>query len=541
MTSNTQINDTYVSDADFNFRKLITDHLPVVTYTLQYIVPMKSIQVTYVSNNFHDVTGCNVDTFRKYHEFYKNVVVESHNFFDFLDDSQNGTNTFKREYRVRLQVGGCNVLLDYTHSKKISNDVILFNGIITNITFAEIYNVVLRISEERLRIALAASGAGFFDWEMGSSEIFCDSTAIHLFGLQVGSITLKKCLQVIDKSMLQHCLSIIRDIFCGRVESFCEDVLVRLPTSHWVCISGKVIEIDNITRCPKRIAGTVRDITDLKNILLERERINDILEKRVHERTERLESELATKVAAEKQLLENLERERELNTTKSVFVNMVSHEFRTPLAIIQSSVDLIQMYFHKLSREDIESSLISIKHAVQRMTKTMNDILILGKVQTSQMKFNPSMTDVLYLFSSIIEEVECTLGEKRIVFEISNPIPDKLFVDAGLIEYIISNLLSNALKYSDNDKNVILRVEYIDQNLVLHVDDQGIGISENDFERIFKLFQRGSNVSNRPGIGVGMFIIKYCINLHHGSIVFHSKEGDGTSFKVTLPAPKERT
>ncbi|MDE6432199.1 MAG: PAS domain-containing sensor histidine kinase [Opitutales bacterium] len=514
-------------------RKLITEELSAAVYTLQYVVPMNTIEITFVSDNFQKITGCDAEIFRNYQRFYEDVVVESNDFFNFLKHSSNNGGLCERKYTIQAKTEGRNILLDCTYSRKISDEIIEFIGVVTNITSAEIYNLAFTISEERLRVALAASGAGFFDWEIGASEIFCDDTAIQLLKLQPGMITLKKCLRAIDRGQIQKCLKVVRSIFSNQCDVFNEDVLIS-TNSRWLCISGKVIERDPGTHRPRRIAGTVRDVTEMKNILLERERMNTLLEQRVRERTEQLEQELATKIAAEKQLVENLERERELNATKSVFVNMVSHEFRTPLSIIQSSVDLIQRYFDRLSKEDIDSSLLSIQHAVQRMTKTMTDILVLGKVQSSQLKFAPAVTDVVYLCSSIIEGLECSSGPKRIIFEVGQNVPDKLFVDSGLIEHIVSNLLSNALKYSN--ENVLLNVEYIDGKLLLHVEDHGIGIPKKDAKSVFKLFQRGSNVSNRQGIGVGMFIVKYCVNLHNGDISFRSEEGKGTNFQVVLPA-----
>lgn len=524
--------ETCADDAYF-LKRLLTERLSAAMYTMQYVIPMKSIKITSVSDNFQAVTGCDVSKFRNYREFYEKIVTQSNEFFQFLKDSGDAEKICERKYTVHAESGGQNVLLDYTFSRKLSNELIEYTGIVTNITSAEIYKLAFRISEERLRVALAASGAGFFDWEIGSEEIFCDDITMQLLGMHGKRVSLTRCLRVIDRSQLRKHLSKIREIFQGTVHIFEEDVKICLPSERWVCISGKVIEHDPVDNKPRRIAGTVRDITTVKNILLERERLNEVLEKRVHERTERLESELATKVAAEKQLIKNLERERELNNTKSIFVNMVSHEFRTPLAIIQTAVEMMLKYFGKFGKEEVESSLSSIQHAVYRMTKTMDDVLVLGKVQTSQMKFNPSMTDVLFLCSNIVDELENSLSVHRIILETGENVPENLFVDGGLIRYILSNLLSNALKYSEDV--VILRVDYRGTNLELYVEDHGIGIPKEDFESIFKLFCRGSNVSNQQGIGVGMFIVKYCVNLHHGEIFFHSTNGKGTRFRIVLP------
>ncbi len=529
-------NKIYINDRVYSWINLINKYLPVVTYTLKCDISKNSIEVVYISDNFQDVVGCNVEEFKNYRKFCENIDVKLSNFFGFLKNVHDQNNFFEKKYSVKTSFGGCNIILDCAGAKRISKNDVIVNGILFNVTCTEINDLALSISEERLRVALEASGAGFFDWEIGSPVIFCDETTKKLFGIKSNNLILRDFLRVIDFKDLKHYFTVLRSLFYDGICSFHEDVFVN---SQWLCISGRVIEKDDLMNCPRRIAGTVRDITSMKNALLERERMNELLEERVRERTERLEAELATKIVAEKQLIDNLERERELNITKSIFVNMVSHEFRTPLAIIQSSVDLMQTYFDKLSKADIDSSLSSINNAVWRMTKTMDDILLLGKVQTSQIQFTPSMTDVLYLCSAVAEELECTLALKRIIIETTPNVPRLVFVDASLIEHIISNLLSNALKYSDDDKKVVLKIDYQHDNLTFYVSDHGIGIPKQDFNLLFKLFKRGSNVSNKRGIGVGMFIVKYCVDLHHGTISFKSKEGVGTTFKVILPAGKE--
>jgi signal transduction histidine kinase len=508
-----------------------------VLYSLTYVQSEKKVFVDYLSDNFSDVVKCDEEKFREYLEFAQTVVVDRREFLCIFCETSSAGNSFLREYRIRVQTGGYQKLIDYCHANAMENGNISYSGIIVNCTEHEISDTALRISEDRLRLALEASGAGFFDWIHGSKSIFCDATTLNLCGIANFDVTVKKFLRVVDRKCLRECFDVFRDILSGDCTFFKVEVNLRESSNCWLCISGKIVATDQVNGRPLRIAGTVRDVTESKQVIIERERMNEILEERIRERTAQLEQELATKLAAERQLIENLKRERELNNVKSVFVNMVSHEFRTPLAIIQGAVDLMGKYYEKLSDAERMSCLGSVSKAVQRMTRTMDDILVLGKVQTDQLKFTPAETDILANCHGILNDIEGFQAKKRIIFEISRNVPLKLKIDSDLLYHIASNLLSNALKYSPDDKPVIFNLDYANGNLEIFVEDFGIGIPEQDRTNIFKIFHRGSNVSNRQGIGVGMFIVKYCVNLHGGSIEMASKKGDGTIFRIKLPAP----
>jgi signal transduction histidine kinase len=237
------------------------------------------------------------------------------------------------------------------------------------------------------------------------------------------------------------------------------------------------------------------------------------------------------------QLLESLRKEREMNQAKSLFVNMVSHEMRTPLAVIQGAVELIEHNNDKLSDADRSNYVQSIKKAILRMTRTMDAVLILGTVQNNQLSFQPLKADVVLFCKNIINEIENLNEGRKIVLQISKSFPRGIDIDTTLLYHIISNLLSNAIKYSNPESLVYLNLVYESETLIIYVKDFGIGIPHKELKGIFKLFHRGSNIEGRKGMGIGMFIVKHCIALHNGSIEVESKEYDGTTFKVSLPIP----
>ncbi|MDR1401700.1 MAG: HAMP domain-containing histidine kinase [Puniceicoccales bacterium] len=235
------------------------------------------------------------------------------------------------------------------------------------------------------------------------------------------------------------------------------------------------------------------------------------------------------------QLIEELKKEREMNQAKTLFVNMISHEMRTPLAVIQGAADLLEHCYDGLSDRDRRNYIQSIKKAILRMTHTMDTVLILGKVQNNQLSFQPLKTDVLKFCSNIVNEIENLNEGRRIILQSSKIFPRELDIDTTLLYHIVSNLLSNAIKYSDSGKMVYLKLTYDQEFLTIWVKDFGIGIPKSEMDNIFKLFYRGSNISSRKGIGIGMFIVGHCVALHGGSIEVNSKVNAETTFKVTLP------
>jgi signal transduction histidine kinase len=237
----------------------------------------------------------------------------------------------------------------------------------------------------------------------------------------------------------------------------------------------------------------------------------------------------------EEELRESLRKERELNRVRTLFVNMVSHEMRGPLAVIRGIADLMEGGDGKIGKKEREFYSQSIKKSILRMTHTMDDILILGKVQSGQLLFQPRAVDIVKFCGDEASEMEDLNEGRKIIFLPSKAMPGQLCVDGTLVHHILSNLLSNALRYSDGKREVILEIDYESDALIISVKDFGIGIPGEDMGRIFQLFHRGSNTGPRRGMGIGMFVVKHCVALHRGTIEVESKEKVGTTFRVTIP------
>lgn len=238
-----------------------------------------------------------------------------------------------------------------------------------------------------------------------------------------------------------------------------------------------------------------------------------------------------------------LARQTELNNLQSRFISMASHEFRTPLAAIKSSVDLLQHYSDRLPVERKRQTLDTIDEAVQRMTHMLENVLLLGRTEAGQLDFHPTEVAVTPLFLSLLEDLMASMSQRhadvRMVLDLP-PSTQTFWLDETLMRHIVGNLLSNAFKYSPQGGEVRLAVKNIllDSDgaaLAITIADQGIGIPASDLPDLFESFHRASNVGSIAGTGLGLSIVKDAVRCHHGSIEVDSQLGKGTCFTVTLP------
>jgi PAS domain S-box-containing protein len=242
---------------------------------------------------------------------------------------------------------------------------------------------------------------------------------------------------------------------------------------------------------------------------------------------------------AEAELLKTLAREKELGQLRSKFVSMVSHEFRTPLGIIQSSAEILQDYLDRLDPVERKEHLQSIQKNTRRMAGLMEEVLLIGSLDAGKMEFRPAALDLAGFVRRLVEEIAKTSKRASSIQLCLGELPAELPLDERLLRHILTNLLTNALKYSEADRAVQFELKQEGLELVFVVRDQGIGIPEADREWLFNAFHRGANVGTRPGTGLGLVIVKRCVDLHGGSITIESELGKGTTAAVRLPILQE--
>jgi PAS domain S-box-containing protein len=238
---------------------------------------------------------------------------------------------------------------------------------------------------------------------------------------------------------------------------------------------------------------------------------------------------------AESELHKALAKEKELGELKSNFVSMVSHEFRTPLGIIMSSSEILERYLERLGPEQRVEQLQAVRKSVRRMAGLMEEVLLLGKAEAGQMEFKPVAIDLAAFCSRLTDELLSATDRRCPIHFRADPLPPYASGDESLLRHIFTNLLANAVKYSQPGSPVHFSAGSASGQAVFRVRDQGLGIPEVDQERLFRAFHRGGNVGHIPGTGLGLSIVKRCVDLHGGTIEVESTEAAGTTFIVSLP------
>ncbi|WP_179338428.1 PAS domain S-box protein [Winogradskyella ludwigii] len=239
--------------------------------------------------------------------------------------------------------------------------------------------------------------------------------------------------------------------------------------------------------------------------------------------------------SAELNVLNSLKKEQELSELKSRFISMASHEFRTPLSAILSSAILIEKLNAPGKEEKRINHVSKIRSNVKNLVVILNDFLSLSKLQEGKVKAQPSTFDFIVFSKSIIQDME-GIKKRGQKINIKSEEPHiEVYLDSKLMQHIIFNLLSNALKYSDENTTIIFEIETDQQQLFIEITDQGIGIPKEEIDNMFQRFYRANNTTNIQGTGLGLNIVKEYTELMEGSIKIKSELHIGSTFYVTFP------
>lgn len=226
---------------------------------------------------------------------------------------------------------------------------------------------------------------------------------------------------------------------------------------------------------------------------------------------------------------EALEKEKEISDHKDSLMNTISHQYKTPISIIKSSAQIFRDYLPKLSKEEIDDQLKNIFSNIERMMKLINDLLLYSK------RFNPGFYDLLDICKKFVEEIKTNEGKNHdIEF---NPAGDcsKVKVDKDLFKIILHNLVVNSINYSSKGSNISIDLRCEAKQVVIRIQDNGIGIPDDYFKMPFERFHRASNVGHITGTGLGLSIVKRYVDLHEGNIDIKSQLNVGTTVTVTIP------
>ena len=365
----------------------------------------------------------------------------------------------------------------------------------------------LRIKEERLELAIEVSDYGLWDYNFVSGQIYCNDNFCSILELNNKGthifywIDFEKMIHESDKTLFyeafENHISMASPLF--EVE---HRIVTQENKIKWVLTRGKIVQRDTDTN-PLRFIGKLEDITFRKN--------------------------------NEEKMQSALNKGKELNELKSKFVSMLSHEIRNPLSQILSSSEILEMFINEMSDDEKLELIKKIQRSVDKLTEILNESVNID---------NPEMLDKEILLSDfdLVKLCEKLIYETKILFEDSaaihlEPESQKMMIssDINSLQQIISNLLSNSLKFTPRDKNIYIRLKTNEKSLILNIKDEGKGIEYFDHPKIFDPFYKGRNSEGTNGSGLGLTLVKRIVDSFNGKIEFESRPGAGTNFTVTIP------
>jgi PAS domain S-box-containing protein len=246
-----------------------------------------------------------------------------------------------------------------------------------------------------------------------------------------------------------------------------------------------------------------------------------------------------TKRKREQELLQvALEQEKQLSELKSRFMTLMTHEFRTPLAVILTSSDLLERYRNRITDEQRGKHFTMIHEQVMHLARVLDDILTLSRAETVGLELEVRKVNLKDICAIASEDVKPHLAQHNVVFSAAGDCKNAL-LDVRLLRQALTNLLSNAAKYSPAGSSIYFDLMCQEDQAIIRIRDLGIGIPEADQVHLFDVFYRAQNIDETPGLGLGLAIVKHAITAHGGTIAVESTIGVGTTFTVMLPLAME--
>ncbi len=389
----------------------------------------------------------------------------------------------------------------------------LLVGITQDITDRKLTEQVLREYNDRFEIVSRATNDAIWDWDIVLDTVQWNHGIESIFGYAENEV--KNSTQWAGKIHPEDYDRVHEEINLAFEHSLTNQVFEY----RYTCADGTykhVLDRAYVVyndKAPVRMIGAMQDVSEITEY-----RIN--LEQLVEERTQKLNMALL--------------KEKELVDLKSRFISIASHEFRTPLTTIRLAASFLKRYKNKLDAKMLEERANIIEKEVGHMTSLVDDVLFVGKIEDGKIK--PALREYTFeIFGQLVSEAMKTTDEHHRVDLQVNSLSKTFRSDEKLLRNIVFNLITNAVKFSPEAKQVIMRVDQTSDQILLRVRDQGIGIPKNELKNLFTSFSRASNASSIEGSGLGLLIIKKAVDLLGGTVNVWSELGEGTEFTIRLP------
>ncbi|OQC64548.1 MAG: Sensor histidine kinase RcsC [Bacteroidetes bacterium ADurb.Bin008] len=243
---------------------------------------------------------------------------------------------------------------------------------------------------------------------------------------------------------------------------------------------------------------------------------------------------VSERVKARNELQLNLQREQELNRQKSHFISTVSHEFKTPITTISLNTQMLTKNITQGQHDKVQVNIDRIVSAEKRLIALLNEVALISRDQSGMLQFNPEPWDLHLLLDDLLEHISYLI-QSNVKVIIRRGVNRQVYMDNSLLLHIAGNLLSNAVKYTPKESKVFFSLTAQGNELEVMVKDHGVGIPAKELEFLFQPYFRASNSKDYKGSGLGLSIVKRCVDLHRGQISIESKENSGTTARCLIP------
>lgn len=383
----------------------------------------------------------------------------------------------------------------------------------TDITDRKQTEVEVLKSQQRLDMTLRGTRAGIWEWNVQTGATVFNDRWAAIVGYKLSELmptTFQTWIDLVHPDDLDESNERLQEHFAGNTLIYDCEVRMKHKDGHWVWVQsrGAVLEWTEDDK-PLRMFGTHLDITARKQA------------ESVAQENERLKAQF--------------QYEQEQNAFIQRIISVLSHDLKTPLTVISSSKDMLITYFDRMTRDKQLEKLENIGRHVQFALTLLDETVQMARGNLDAVDFSPSIVNLAALCQVSVDEISASSGTNHNIVFANLADVETAHVDEVLINRILLNLLTNAIKYSEDGTDITLELDQEDAHIILRVTDQGFGVREEDLTRIFEAFYRVKEHRKINGSGLGLSIVQECVERHQGRIHVHSTYGEGSTFTVVLP------